>query len=213
MSITHPVPAASARDLEKADLATSYLAVDRYVDAFEDPKDWPLRRKWMVTGVLSATGFNRIMVSTIMAPALGTIASDFDMSRTESMMALSVYLIAAAFGPLVIGPMSEVWGRRPILHATSLWFLGWNIVCGFANSGSLLIAARLMAGFGASAIYALAGGVLGDVWRAEQRGMSLSLYLLIPLLGAAVGPILGGFIVEHTTWRWMFWYELRTRQH
>lgn len=74
----------------------------------DNPKDWRTGRKWAVTDVLSATGFNRIMVSTIMAPALGTIAKEFNMNSTESAMALSIYLLATAFGPLVIGPLSEV---------------------------------------------------------------------------------------------------------
>ena len=171
----------------------------------ENPKDWPSLRKWTVTGILSATGFNRIMISTIMAPALSTIACELQMSNVESVMAMSVYLLATAFGPLLIGPLSEVYGRRPVLHATNIWFLIWNIACGFAHSKGVLIAARLLAGFGASAIYALAGGVLGDIWRPEHRGRSLGLYILIPLLAAAVGPIIGGFITEGTTWRWMFW--------
>jgi len=192
----------------------------------ENPKDWSTSRKWAVTDVLSATGFNRIMVSTIMAPALSTIAKEFDMNSAESAMALSIYLLATAFGPLVIGPLSEVYGRKPILHVSNIWFLIWNISCGFANSKELLIASRFLAGFGASSIYALASGVLGDVWRPEQRGRSLGVYLLIPLLGAAVGeessklaqghdyrvltmsslgPIIGGFMASRTTWRWMFW--------
>ncbi|KAJ5740437.1 hypothetical protein N7493_000309 [Penicillium malachiteum] len=171
----------------------------------DNPKDWRTGRKWAVTDVLSATGFNRIMVSTIIAPALGTIAKEFDMNSAESAMALSIYALATAFGPLAIGPLSEVYGRGPILHASNIWFLVWNIACGFANSKGMLIASRFMAGFGASAIYALANGVLGDVWRPEQRGSSLGVYLLIPLLGAAVGPIIGGFMAERTTWRWMFW--------
>ncbi|KAL5337635.1 major facilitator superfamily domain-containing protein [Aspergillus crustosus] len=170
-----------------------------------NPKDWSTGRKWAVTDVLSATGFNRIMVSTIMAPALSIIAKEFDMNSAESAMALSIYLLATAFGPLVIGPLSEVYGRKPILHASNIWFLVWNLVCGFANSKEVLIASRFLAGFGASAIYALASGVLGDVWRPEQRGRSLGVYLLIPLLGAAVGPIIGGFMAGRTTWRWMFW--------
>lgn len=156
----------------------------------ENPKDWSADRKWAVTDVLSATGFNRIMVSTIMAPALSTIAKEFDMNSAESAMALSIYLLATAFGPLVVGPLSEVYGRKRILHASNIWFLVWNVACGFANSKELLIAARFLAGFGASAIYALASGVLGDVWRPEQRGQSLAVYLLIPLLGAAVGKYL-----------------------
>ncbi|KAJ5690995.1 hypothetical protein N7488_011730 [Penicillium malachiteum] len=171
----------------------------------ENPKDWRTGCKWAVTDVLSATGFNRIMVSTIIAPALGTIAKEFNMNSAESAMALSIYALATAFGPLAIGPLSEVYGRGPILHASNIWFLVWNIACGFANSKGMLIASRFMAGFGASAIYALANGVLGDVWRPEQRGSSLGVYLLVPLLGAAVGPIIGGFMAESTTWRWMFW--------
>lgn len=74
----------------------------------ENPQNWPATRKWAVTGVLSATGFNRIMVSTIMAPALTVIGRDLDMSNIESVMALSVYLLATAFGPMLIGPLSEV---------------------------------------------------------------------------------------------------------
>lgn len=141
----------------------------------------------------------------MMAPAIDTIAQELSMSKTESTMALSVYLLATAFGPLIIGPLSEIYGRSKIFHVTNVWFLIWNLVCGFANSKGLLIAARLLAGFGASAVYSLAYGVLGDVWSAEQRGRSLSLYLLIPLTGSAVGPIVGGFIVQYSTWRWMFW--------
>lgn len=140
--------------------------------------------------MLSATGFNRIMVSTIMAPAISTIAIELNMNAAESMMVLSIYLLATAFGPLFIGPLSEVYGRAPVLHASNIWFLIWNIVCGFAKTKGTFITARLFAGFGASAVYALAGGVLGDVWRPEQRGKSLGMYLLIPLLGAAVGMFL-----------------------
>lgn len=155
-----------------------------------NPKDWPNRIKWAVTDVMSATGFNRIMVSTIMAPALDTIAVELHMSHVESVMALTIYLLASAFGPLVIGPLSEVYGREMILHTSNIWFLIWNVMCGFAKTKESLIAARFLAGFGASSIYALSAGVLGDVWRPEERGKSLGMYALIPLLGGAVGELL-----------------------
>ncbi len=138
-----------------------------------------------------------------MAPAIPTTAADLEVSIVESTMALSAYVLATAFGPMVIGPLSEVYGRKNIIHITNIWFLAWNLICGFAYSKGLLIAARLLAGFGASAVYTVAYGVLADIWPNEQRGRSLSLYLLIPLMGAAVGPIIGGFIVEYSTWRWM----------
>jgi hypothetical protein len=166
---------------------------DPYLVIFDErhdsanPRHWSRTKKWAVTDVLSATGFNRIMVSTIMAPALPLIARELNMSSTESTMSLSIYLLATAFGPLFIGPLSEVYGRSVVLHASNVWFLVWNIVCGFANTGGVLIAARFMAGFGASSIYALAGGVMSDLWSAEERGKTLGIYLLIPLTGSAVG--------------------------
>ncbi|KAI9039796.1 MFS transporter [Aspergillus affinis] len=171
----------------------------------QNPFNWTKKRKWGVTAAVSGTGFVRIMVSTMMAPAINTMAEELHMSITESNMALSVYLLATAFGPLIIGPLSEIYGRKTIFHITNIWFLVWNFVCGFTHSKGLLISARLLAGFGASAVYSLGYGVLGDVWSAEQRGQSLSLYLLIPLTGSAVGPIVSGFIIKYSTWRWMFW--------
>jgi multidrug resistance protein len=171
----------------------------------QNPQDWILTKKWAITSILSTTGFNRIMVSTMMAPALSSISRELHMSNVEAVMALSAYVLATAFGPLLMGPLSEIYGRKPIMHASNIWFLAWNIACGFARNGGEMIAARLLAGLGASAIYALQNGVLGDVWTPERRGKVLGIYMLIPLLGAAVGPIVGGFITEFTTWRWMFW--------
>ncbi|KAF2012829.1 MFS general substrate transporter [Aaosphaeria arxii CBS 175.79] len=202
-----PVDSKSASEPVKTSLKAHdpfLVEFDQQFDA-DNPKDWPTGRKWAVTDVLSATAFNRIMVSTIMAPALSTIGHELHMSPTESAMSLSIFLLATAFGPLFIGPLSEIYGRQPVLHGSNVWFLVWNIACGFANSKHLLIGARFLAGFGASSIYALAGGVMADLWRPEQRGRSLAMYILIPILGAAVGPIIGGFMAGRTTWRWMFW--------
>lgn len=190
--------------LETSRRGLSLVAFNEPFDA-SNPKQWPRGRKRAVTNVLSATGFNRILVSTIMAPALSIMAAEFDMSSPEAAMALSIYVLATALGPLFISPLTEVYGRQVVLHASNVWFLAWNMTCGFANSKGILISARFLAGLGASAIYALAGGVLGDMWDPEERGRSLSWYLAIPLVAVAAGPVLGGIITAHTSWRWMFW--------
>ncbi|TKX26334.1 MFS transporter-like protein 14 [Elsinoe australis] len=171
----------------------------------EDPQNWSRKKKYGVTLALSATAFNRIMISTIMAPGITTISEELNMTTTESTMALSVYILATAFGPLILGPLSEVYGRKPLVHGINIWLLVWNLICGFAHSKGLLIAARLIAGLGGSAVFTLGYGVLSDIWHADERGRTMSLYLLIPLTGTAVGPIIGGFIIQYTTWRWMFW--------
>ena len=121
----------------------------------QNPKNFSAGRKWSITLTLSAIGFMTIMTSTIMAPALIQIGDELHMNSVEQQMSLSVYVLAIAFGPLIIGPFSEVYGRLPVIHAFNLWFLLWNIVCGFANTKGLLIAARLLAGFGGSLDYAV----------------------------------------------------------
>ncbi|KAK3672996.1 hypothetical protein LTR78_007107 [Recurvomyces mirabilis] len=209
--IMPPIEVTADPDIEMAIVVEARPPVkpdDPYLVAFDqpsdsdNPKDWSATLKWTVTDALSATCFNRIMVSTIMAPALPAIAAELHMTSTESFMALSIYVLATAIGPLLLSPLCEIYGRKPILHASNLWFLKFNIVCGFARNKQTLIAARFLAGFGASAIFSLAAAVLGDIWRPEQRGTTLAVYSLIPLLGSAVGPIIGGIMAERTTWRW-----------
>lgn len=89
------------------------------------------------------------------APALLVIADDLHMNPVESQMALSVYVLAIAFGPLVLGPLSELYGRSIIIHSCNVWFLAWSFACTFASTKGLLIAARFLAGFGASLVYAV----------------------------------------------------------
>ena len=174
---------------QAADVADPFL-VDFIPNDPDNPVNWPRGKKWAVTDVMSATGFNRIMVSTIMAPALPTIGAELGMNSVETSMSLSIYLLATAVGPLILAPLTEMYGRKPILHSSNIWFFAFNIACAFAKTKGALLAARFLAGFGASAIYGLSGGVLSDIWRPEERGRSLSMYLLIPLLGAAVGASL-----------------------
>jgi MFS family permease len=64
-----------------------------------------------------------------------------------------------------------------------------------------MMAFRFLSGLGGSAPLAIGGGILGDIWTADQRGKAVGIYSLMPLLGPAVGPIAGGWIALRTTWR------------
>ena len=107
--------------------------------------------------------------------------------------------------PLFLGPLSEIYGRVPVLQLANLLYLDFNIGCGVCKNKGELIAFRFLSGLGGSAPLALGGGVLSDCWRSDERGRAISLYSLAPLLGSAIGPIAGGFITQHTTWRWAFY--------
>jgi MFS family permease len=77
------------------------------------------------------------------------------MEDVETNLALSIFVFAFAVGPLVMNPLSEVYGRRPISLCGSIWYSIWNAVCALAYTKPLMFVARLLGGFGASGEYAV----------------------------------------------------------
>ncbi|KAJ7506734.1 hypothetical protein B0H11DRAFT_2323162 [Mycena galericulata] len=108
-----------------------------------------------------------------------------------------------AIGPFLLDPLSEIFGRNRVIQGANLWYLVWNLGCGFAQNTGQLLAFWFLAGLGGSAPLAIGGGVLGDIWDAEQRGQAIAIYSLAPLLGPVVGPLCGAFVAEKSTWRWV----------
>lgn len=175
-------------------------------DDTANPKNWSMKRKWAATFVVSSFTFISPVSSSMVAPALTSMARDLKITNeVESQLMLSIFVLAYAVGPLFLGPLSELYGRVPVLQISNLFFLCWNLGCGFAQTKGQMLAFRFLSGLGGSAPLALGGGILSDCFRAEERGKSISIYSLAPLLGPAVGPIAGGFIAENSTWRWCFW--------
>lgn len=88
-----------------------------------------------------------------MAPALPQIAHDMNTTLETANMSLSIFVLAFAFGPMILAPFTEVFGRRNVWLLCSSWYVVWNMTCGFARSKGLLVAARLLAGMGSSVEY------------------------------------------------------------
>ena len=131
-----------------------------------------------------------------------------------------VFALVIAFGPLFLGPLSEVYGRSPVMQLSNIWYLSmrftyhpghtnvtllrlvWNTACGFAKSKNELIAFRFLAGLGGSAPLVVCAAVIGDLFNAENRGTATSLYSLAPVLGPVIGPVAEAWVAEKSTWRW-----------
>lgn len=142
----------------------------------------------------------------MLAPVEVQISRDLRIQRANDwLLCNSLILVGVGLGPLILAPLSEVYGRKPILLGGTVFFLVWNTGCGAAKTLDMMLAFRLLSGFGACVADAIAGGLLGDLWRAEERGKAFAIYMAAPLLGPALGPICGAFISEGTDWRWIFW--------
>ncbi|KAF1947175.1 MFS general substrate transporter [Clathrospora elynae] len=172
----------------------------------KNPKNWSMKRKWAATLIVSSFTLVSPISSSMISPALSSISADFGITNeVEAQLTLSIFVLAYAVGPLFLGPLSEIYGRVIVLQLSNLFYMAWNLGCGFAQTSGQLMAFRFFSGLGGSAPLAIGGGVLSDCFFPEQRGRAISIYSLAPLLGPAIGPIAGGFISQNTTWRWCFY--------
>lgn len=156
--------------------------------------------------IVSGFAFLAPVSSSIAAPALDKIGADLSITPgIDLQLVLSIYLLTAAFGPFILAPCSEIWGRVPVLRIGNVVFVIFTTMCGFATSGPQITAYRFLAGLGGSASLGMGSGVLTDCWRSEERGRGIAIYQLAPVLGPAIGPIVGAYLCQYGSWRWAFW--------
>lgn len=116
-----------------------------------------------------------------------------------------MYLLGFAAGPILLAPLSEIYGRVPVYHACNVGFVAFQVACALAPSLNALIGFRFLAGVFGVAPITNGGGTIADMIPQKHRGTVLAAYSLGPLLGPIVGPIAGGFLSDAKGWRWNFW--------
>jgi multidrug resistance protein len=142
----------------------------------------------------------------MLAPLEHQISRDLDLTKNyQWTLVNSLILVGVGFGPLILAPVSERYGRKPALLGGSVMFLIWNTACGQSTTLNQMLAFRLLAGFGACVADSVAGGVLSDLWLPQQRGRAFALFMAAPLLGPGLGPIIGAYIAVGLSWRWAFY--------
>lgn len=118
---------------------------------------------------------------------------------------VSIYILGFAIGPLIIAPLSELYGRYWLYNASNFFFVIFTICCGVSNSMGMLIAFRFLAGCAGSAPLTIGGGTIADMFPVEKRAGAMAIWSMGPLLGPVVGPVAAGFLVDAKGWRWVFY--------
>ncbi|TFK72092.1 multidrug resistance protein 4 [Pluteus cervinus] len=168
-------------------------------------RNWSTRKKWTAVGVVSAYTFVSPLSSSMIAPGLPEIAARYNIhGETQVAMVLSIFLLSFALAPLVLAPLSEMYGRTWVLHISNIFTTGFNLGCAFAPNTGSLIALRFLAGVTGAAPIAIGGGSVGDLFSERDRASAMALYSLGPLIGPVVGPIAGGFIAQTIGTKWVF---------
>ncbi|CAH0020120.1 unnamed protein product [Clonostachys rhizophaga] len=203
------------RNVDNLGLDQSLMDLENGVVGWEgedDPKyppNFTPTRKWLITALLSTLAFMTPFASSIIAPAIGYIADDFGVPDiTKSAMPVSIFLLGYAVGPLFLSPLSEIYGRRIVMMASNLVFCLFLVACALSPSIDLLIFFRFMCGVGGSASQTVGGAVIADLFAVAERGNAMTIWILGPILGPSLAPLIGGFVAESIGWRWANWITL-----
>ena len=145
----------------------------------------------------------------MVAPALTSISREFGITNeVESQLVLSVFVLAYAIGPLFLGPLSEIYGRVPVLQLANLVYLIFNIACGASRNKGELVAFRFLSGLGGSAplavrlfkvatrgwhrdsltVHSLVGASLAIVGEPKKEAVRSASTVLLPFLGPPLVP-------------------------
>lgn len=172
----------------------------------ENPYHWPKWRKLTNCGLISLLTLIEPLASSIFAPGIPELMRDFESTNSElAAFVMSVYVLGFAFGPMILAPLSEMWGRVPVYHVCNIFFLAFTIACAVAPSLDSLIVFRFLAGTFGAAPMTNGGGSIADMFPAEERAGVMAVFSIGPLIGPIIGPVIGGFLTEAKGWRWDFW--------
>ncbi|KAH6873215.1 major facilitator superfamily domain-containing protein [Alternaria rosae] len=173
----------------------------------ENPMNWKASKKWGMVALISAITFLTPLASSQFAPGVPEVMRDFNSTSDllEGFM-VSVYVLGFAFGPLIIAPLSEMYGRLPLYHSCNLLFIVFTIAAAVANNMAQFVVFRFFMGCFGGAPMVLGGGTIADLIPREQRGTAMAVWMMGPTIGPCVGPIIGGFLTVAKGWRWNFWF-------
>ncbi|KAJ5993973.1 MFS general substrate transporter [Penicillium sp. IBT 35674x] len=198
----------TAQQLPVSDLDNGVVGWEGYDDPL-NPQNFPERKKWLILGLVSFVTFLSPLASSIPAPGIELMDETFGVTSTIlSALAVSIFVLGFAVGPLIMSPLSEMYGRQIILNFSNLLLSVWQIGCALSPNMASLIVFRFLAGLGGSACLAVGGGIIADLFPLQQRGQANALFTIGPLFGPVIGPIIGGFIAQRAGWRWVYWVLL-----
>ncbi|RWA07447.1 hypothetical protein EKO27_g7668 [Xylaria grammica] len=170
-----------------------------------NPLHWsPSKKKFHVV-VVSLFSLNANLASTMFAPGAAQLASEFNItSSILQALTVSLYVLGFAFGPLILAPLSECYGRLPIYYLCNTVYFAFTAGCAFSTNTAMFLVFRFICGSAASGPMTIGGGTIADITPQEQRGKATALFAIGPLLGPVLGPIIGGFVTQTIGWRWTF---------
>jgi MFS family permease len=161
----------------------------------------------LILAAVMAANFMIAIEATIVSTAMPQIAAQLGGLQLYSWV-FAAFLLTQTATTVLFGKLSDLRGRKSVMLAGIAIFLVGSILCGFAWSMPSLIAFRLILGVGAGAVQPVAMTMVGDLYSVHERGKIQGWLASVWAISAIVGPLVGGLIIQHWSWAWIFWMNL-----
>lgn len=166
------------------------------------------KNRWWILVAVSMFTFMSTLDGSIVNIALPTISKDMQVPMNQSEWIVSIYLMMVCACLLLFGKIGDSWGKIKIYRIGTLIFVIGSLLCGFNHSLTFLLFARVIQALGAAMTMATNTGIITEVFPMSERGRALGMIGAFVSLGSIAGPGLGGLILAHFSWAYIFWINV-----
>jgi EmrB/QacA subfamily drug resistance transporter len=165
------------------------------------------RRRQAVTVGVMLGSFLAALEATVVGTAMPTVIASLGGLDLYSWV-FSAYLLTSTVTVPVWGRLSDLYGRRPLYFASVIFFLAGSALSGVSGSITQLIIFRAVQGLGAGGLVPLGMTIIGDIYTLRERARVQGLFSGVWGVASILGPLAGGFITDHFSWRWVFYINI-----
>src|SRR5215217_435088 len=168
----------------------------------------PETRKWWTLGAVAFGLFMIMLDNTVVNVALPAIQEDLGADLSELEWIVTGYALTFAALMLTGGKLADLLGRRLIFVVGLSIFTASSLACGLADTGDMLIAARIVQGAGAALMNPATLSIIAATFPPKERGTAIGIWAGVSALALAIGPLVGGLLTEHLDWSWIFFINV-----
>jgi len=163
---------------------------------------------WLITAAVMLATFMETLDTTVVNVSLTHIAGSLSSTPNEATWALTSYLVANGIVIPISGWLANHFGRKNLLVASTAGFTAASLLCGIAPTMGMLVLFRVIQGACGGSLQPLSQAVILEAFPPKQRGKAMAIWAMGAIVAPVLGPVLGGWLTDNFSWRWVFFINL-----